>query len=87
MENGEGEIYGVSTSLVPRLLFVDTKPINSGVMMELIRNTDIEKEKEKLQMILGLYEKVVKDYDNDIKDYYQKLKLIENHYKLYENTD
>jgi len=87
MERGQAEIYGISTCLLPRFLFIDTKIVNSKIMMEAIKDSDIELEKLKLQEILDLYEQNVKDYDNDIKDYYQRLKLIENKYKLYQNIE
>jgi len=85
MEKGQPEVYGVSTSIIPRFVFIDTKIVNQRIMMQAIKDTDIEKEKEKLSEILGLYEKLMKDYEKDVKEYYQKLKLIESHYKLAEN--
>lgn len=85
VDKGQGEIYGVSLGIIPRFLFIDTKIVNGRIMMEAIKDSEIDKEKEKLSEILNMYDKVLKDYDNDIKEYYQKLKLIESHYKLYEN--
>lgn len=86
LDKGDPQIYTVSTSLIPRFIFIDTKIANNRIMMDALKDSDIEKEKEKLKEILNLYESVVKDYDNDIKEYYQKLKLIESKYKIYENT-
>lgn len=85
MEKGDPQIFAVSTNLVPRFIFIDTKIANRRIMMDALKDSDVEKEKEKLTEILQLYEKTVQDYDNDVKEYYQKLKLIESKYKIYEN--
>jgi len=85
VDKGEPEIYGISINIVPRFIFLNTKQVNKNIMIKALKNTDIEKEKEKLSIILELYEKTVQDFDNDVKEYYQKLRLIENHYKLYDN--
>ena len=85
IERGDPEIYGISTNIVPRFIFLSTKLVNRNIMIEALKDTNIEKEKEKLSIILDLYEKTVQDFDNDVKEYYQKLKLIESHYKLYDN--
>ena len=85
IERGDPEIYGISTNIVPRFIFLSTKLVNRNIMIEALKDTNIEKEKEKLAEILLLYEKTVQDFDNDVKEYYQKLKLIESHYKLYDN--
>lgn len=85
VDKGEPEIYGISINIVPRFIFINTKQVNKNIMIKALKNTDIEKEKEKLSIILELYEKTVQDFDNDVKEYYQKLRLIENHYKLYDN--
>jgi len=85
IDKGDGLIYGISTTILERFMFVDTKIINSNLMMDYIKDTDRENEKEKIKEILIMYEKTVQDFDNDVKEYYQKLRLIENHYKLYDN--
>lgn len=84
-DKGSPEIYGVSTNIIPRFIFLNTKSANENIMIEALKETDVEKEKEKLKEILILYAKTVQDFDNDVKEYYQRLKLIESHYKLYEN--
>jgi hypothetical protein len=86
LEKGSPEVYVVSTNILPRFIFINTKIVNKNIMIQAMKETDIEKEKLKLAQILELYEKTVEDYDNDVKEYYQKLKLIENQYKLYENA-
>ncbi len=85
LDKGEPRIYGISTTILPRLIFIDTKIINKRVMMDMLKETDIEKEKIKLRKILDAYEKTAFDYENDVKEYYEQLKLLENHYKLYGN--
>jgi hypothetical protein len=82
---GDPQIYGVSTTIMSRLIFIDTKIINKRVMMDALKDTDIEIEREKLSKILDAYEKTAFDYENDVKEYYEALRQLENNYKLYEN--
>lgn len=79
------QIYGISTTILSRFIFIDAKIINKGVMMDVLRDSEVEKEKDKLKEILAAYEKTAFDYENDVKEYYQRLKALENTYKFYEN--
>lgn len=85
-EKGDIEIFGISTTIVHRLIFIDTKIINKRIMMDAMKESDIEREKTKLAEILAAYEKTAFDYENDVKEYYEQLRLLENHYKIYENV-
>jgi hypothetical protein len=84
---GEGgpKIFGISTTILNRFIFIDTRIINKRIMMDVLKDSDVEKEKETLKKLLLAYEKTAFDYENDVKEYYQQLKLLENHYKIYEN--
>ena len=82
---GGPQIYGVSTTILSRFIFIDTKIINKRVMMDALKDSEVETEKEKLKELLLAYEKTAFDYDNDVKEYYENLKLLESHYKFYEN--
>ena len=83
---GDTKIFGVSTTILPRFIFIDTKIINKRVMMDAMKDSDVEREKVKLKEILDAYEKTAFDYENDVKEYYEQLKALENHYKIYENA-
>lgn len=85
VEVGDVQIYGVSTTIMSRFIFINTKIVNQRIMMEALKNSEIEREKEKLKELLELYKKTIFDYNNDVKEYYEQLKLIENHYKIYDN--
>jgi len=85
IDKGDGKIFGISTTILNRFIFIDTKIVNKKLIIDAIKESDIEKEKEKLSEILLMLENSILEYDKDVKEYYQKLKLIENHYKLYEN--
>lgn len=85
IEKGDPRIYGISTTILSRFIFIDSKIINKNIMMQHLRETDILEEKLKLEELLKLLDKITFDYDNDVKEYYQRLKLIENNYKLYKN--
>jgi hypothetical protein len=85
MDKGDPQIYGVSTTILPRFIFINTKIINKRIMMDMLKDSEIEREKEKMRELLMAYEKTIFDYDNDVKEYYEQLKLLESHYKIYEN--
>ena len=85
VDAGGPQIFGISTTILNRFIFIDTKIINRRVMMDVIKDSDVEREKEKLREILEAYEKTAFDYENDVKEYYQRLKALENRYKIYEN--
>ncbi len=82
MNKGTPKIYSISTSLVPRLIFVDTKAYNMVKMKKLLTTLDDVKRREKLIKLIGLFESTIKDYNNDIEDYYKRLKLLESRYEL-----
>ena len=85
ISEGTPQIYGISTTILSRFIYIDTKIINRRVMMDMMKDSDVEREKEKLREILEAYEKTAFDYENDVKEYYQRLKALENRYKIYEN--
>lgn len=85
VNDGNGEIYGISNTILSRFIFLNTKIINGRMMMEILKDNNIEKNKDKIKEILKNYEKTIFQYDNDVKEYYQKLKLLENSYKLHDN--
>jgi hypothetical protein len=85
MDKGEGMIYTISTTILYRFIFIDVKMINGKIMMDYLKESEREREKEIIKEILIAYDKNLQDFDNDTKEYYQKLRLIENHYKFYEN--
>lgn len=85
VDKGEPNIYGISTTILNRFIFIDTKIINRNLMAQHLRETEVIEEKLKLEELLKALDKTTFDYDNDVKEYYQKLKLLENNYKLYKN--
>lgn len=85
LEKDDALIYGISTTILHRFIFVDAKIINKNLMMDYMKDSEREKEKEILQEILLAYDKTLLEFEDDVKEYYQRLRLIENHYKFYEN--
>jgi hypothetical protein len=86
MDKDDGLIFGISTTILSRFIFVDTKIINKNLMMDYMKDSERENEKAILNEILEAYEKTLLEYEDDVKEYYQRLRLIENHYKFYDNT-
>ena len=85
MDMGQPKIYAVSTTIIPRLIFIDSKIINRKEMERAMKDSDVDRERAKLAEHLKAYEKTANDYSNDVKEYYEQLRLLENQYKIYEN--
>ena len=85
-KSGTPLIYAVSTNIMPRFIFVDTRFVNRNIMMEYIKETDVEKDKEKLKDLIKSSDEIVEKFSMDSIEYYKQLRNLENNYKLYENV-
>lgn len=81
LNNGDPNIYCVSTVIIPRFIFLDPKIINSKVIQNMIiKENDIIKRRKLLELIEEM-DNILKEYENDIDEYYKRIKLLENKYK------
>jgi hypothetical protein len=79
------EVNKISTNIMDRFIFLNTRYVNSALMKELIEKTDAEGFKTKLRSIITEYDSIKLEYDEDTKYFYKKLKAFEKNYKLTEN--
>ena len=86
MEKGSPMIYSISTMIVSRFLFMDTRYVNRNVMMQAMKDTEVEKEKEKFAELLKYYDQIVENFSEDSIEFYKQLRNLESKYKLYENV-
>jgi hypothetical protein len=82
IKKGSPEIYTISTLLIPRLMFMDTKPYNMAKMKQLSTTVDDVEKRQKLLELISTFENLIKDHGNDINEYYKRLKLLESKYEL-----
>ena len=83
---GDPEVYSVSLSILNRFIFLNTKPVNGKIIMETLKEVEVEDQKNKLKILLEAYQKTIDNFDNDVKEYYKSLKALESKYKLFENV-
>lgn len=87
MNKGMPIMYSVSTNqnIFTRFLFIDTRYINRRIMMELVKESDVDREKDKLKKLIESFTEIIENLSMDSLEYYKKLKSLEGTYKLYEN--
>lgn len=79
------EVNRVSTTILHRFVFLNTRMVNSALMKELlVRNTSADLA-EKIKSIIEKYDSIKLDFESDTKYFYKKLRAFEKNYKLVEN--
>lgn len=79
------KIHVVSTTLIDRFIFLDTKYINKRMMLDTLEKIDDKTKKEEMKLIIEKYEKLLELYESDIELYYRSLRSFESNLKLYED--
>jgi len=87
MDKGTPIIHSVSTNqnIFARFLYIDTRYVNRKIMMDAVKESDVDKEKEKLGKLIESMNEILDNFSMDSIEYYKKLKSLESNYKLYEN--
>jgi len=75
----------ISTTIMHRFIFLNTRMVNSAMMKELLTNTSADELNEKIKEIIEKYDSIQISYDEDTKDFYKRLKSFEKNFKLVEN--
>ena len=78
------DCYEVSTNLIYRFIFLNTRNMNNESMKELYMNISEGDEKNKLEDVSEKYYELTKQYNDDSIEYFKKLKSLENFFKLYD---
>ena len=78
------QVYAVSTTLLDRFIFLDTKYINKRMMLDTLEEIDEQKKKLEMQEKIDKYEEILKLYEEDIELFYRSLRSFESNLKLFE---
>lgn len=76
------ELYSISTTVAQRLMFIDCKLENKKNIIETLKESEIEKEKEKITSVLESLEKLLNDLESNEKTLYKKLRQLENYFEI-----
>lgn len=74
----------ISTNIVHRFIFLNTRIVNSAMIKQTEMNTQLAEYKTKLKELIELYDNIKITNESDTKSYYKNLKSIEKNYKLYD---
>lgn len=78
------QIYAVSTTILDRFIFLDTKYINKRMMLDTLEAQDEQSNKLEMQKKLEKYEELLELYEKDIELFYRALRNFESNLKLFD---
>jgi len=78
------KIYAISTSIIDRFIFLDTRYINKRMMLDTLEALDDEKNKLEMQKKIDKYEEILELYEKDIELFYRALRNFEANLKLFD---
>jgi len=79
------KVYSVSTTLLNRFIFLDTKYINKRMMLDVLEKLDIQNLKLEMEKKIEKYEELLELYENDIELFYKSLRNFESNLKLFDD--
>ena len=82
---GTPQLYSISTTIAQRMMFVDCKKANKKNIIDTYKDSQIDKEKEKLLTLLESFDKILNNLDSDEKTLYKKLRQLETHFELFKS--
>lgn len=82
---GSPELYTISTTIAQRFMFIDCKLVNKNLIIDAYKDSKIDKEREKIGLLLKSFENILNDLESNEKELYKKLRLLENHFKLFKD--
>ncbi len=77
-------VYAISTSILDRFIFLDTRYINRRMMLDVFEKLDIEKYRLEMETKIVKYEEILELYNEDVELYYKALKNFESNLKLFD---
>jgi len=78
------QAYSISTTILDRFIFLDTKYINKRMMLDTLEASDNEKNKLEMKKKLEKYEELLKLYEEDVELFYRALRNFEANLKLFD---
>lgn len=76
--------YAISTTIMDRFIFLDTRYINQRMMLNTLEQQQEEEKKSEMQEKIKKYEDILKLYESDIELYYRSLRNFESNLKLFD---
>jgi len=77
-------IYSISTTILDRFIFLDTRYINNRMMLDTLEALDDQKTKLEMQKKIDKYEEILELYEQDVEIYYRSLRNFEANLKLFD---
>jgi len=78
------QIYAVSTTILDRFIFLDTKYINKRMMLDTLESIDDQNIRLEMQSKIEKYEELLELYEKDVELFYRALRNFEANLKLFD---
>jgi len=78
------KIYAISTTIIDRFIFLDTRYINHRMMLDTLESLDNDKYKSEMKKKIEKYEELLKLYEEDVELFYRALRNFEANLKLFD---
>lgn len=79
------KVFEISSTILPRFVFVDTYYINNRLMYDTLSTIQSEDLRSEFSYKIKMYEEILKMYYNDVESFYKALKGFEKSLKLVDN--
>lgn len=78
------KIFEISSTILPRFVFLDTYYINNRLMYETLNNIQNQQLKDEFSNKIKMFEEILKIYEKDVEAFYKSLRSFEKNLKLIE---
>lgn len=79
------KVYAISTTILDRFIFLDTRYINKRMMLDVLEKLNMEKDKLEMKKKINKYEEILELYEEDVELYYKALRNFESNLKLFDD--
>jgi hypothetical protein len=79
------KVFEISSTILPRFIFVDTYYINNRLMYDTLSSIQSEELRSEFSYKIKMYEEILKMYYTDVENFYKALKGFEKSLKLIDN--
>jgi len=80
--HNQTRLYSISSTIAHRFMFIDCKRINKMKIMETLKESEVQFERDKIKLILDTLDELLGDIESEEKRLYQKLRLLENYFEI-----
>jgi hypothetical protein len=78
------KIYAVSTTILDRFIFLDTRYINKRMLLNVLEQVVEDKKKLEMKKKIDKYDEILELYDEDVDLYYRSLRNFQSNLKLFD---